>query len=161
MNAKDTNGATPRVLAQVRQVRTALTQVYGDLLDVGDLAPYSGEDYTNRLLSRALTAQAVRIVTGFNPEEAAATVIDGHADQGIDAIAVVDGPNPHVYLVQGKWSPQGKAAADRKAVLELLAGLRLIDDEDFAPFNPVAGSLPSTPSPSWTVGPCRSLRSSS
>jgi hypothetical protein len=136
MSAKRAGDGLPSVITQVRQVGGALRKVYGNLLDTGDLEGLPPDQQEPRLLSRALTAQAVRIVTGFSPQDAARTVIDGHADQGIDAIAVVDGPDPHIYLVQGKWSPEGKAAADRKAVLELFAGLRLIDDEDFAPFNP-------------------------
>ncbi|WP_261955242.1 AIPR family protein [Streptomyces nigrescens] len=123
---------------QVRQVRQALKSVYleSGLIDGSDLAGKTGEDLEKRMLSRALTAQAVRIVTGFSPQEAALTVIDGIADKGIDAIAVVDGPDPHVYLVQAKWSKDGKAKGERETVWELLAGLRLIDDEDFAAFNP-------------------------
>ncbi|MGW9478318.1 AIPR family protein [Saccharomonospora azurea] len=123
---------------QVRQVERALRSVYVDagLLDAGDLEGKPDEYRDPRLLSRALAAQAVRIVTGFSPREAAATVIDGVNDQGIDALAVVDGADPHVYLVQAKWSRKGKASSDRNAVMELLAGLRLIDEEDFAAFNP-------------------------
>lgn len=136
MDAHRTPENAPNVTTMVRQVGNGLKQLYGELLDVSDLDGMPDKEREPRLLSRALTAQAVRIVTGFNPEDAAATVIDGHADQGIDAIAVVDGPSPHVYLVQGKWSKDGKAKGERDAVLELLAGLRLIDDEDFAPFNP-------------------------
>ncbi|MGW6937694.1 AIPR family protein [Streptomyces xanthophaeus] len=136
MDAHRTPENAPNVTTMVRQVGNGLKQLYGELLDVSDLDGMPDKEREPRLLSRALTAQAVRIVTGFNPEDAAATVIDGHADQGIDAIAVVDGSSPHVYLVQGKWSKDGKAKGERDAVLELLAGLRLIDDEDFAPFNP-------------------------
>jgi hypothetical protein len=118
-------------------VGTALLKVYNNLLDTSDLeAKYSGEALEKRSTSRALAAQAVRIVTGFTPEEAASTVIDGDLDQGIDAIAVVEGNNPHVYLVQAKWSEKGYAKGEREAVLELLAGFRLIDEENFAPFNP-------------------------
>ncbi len=126
------------VILQVRQVKQALKTVYleSGLIDGSDLAGKTDEDLEKRMLSRALTAQAVRIVTGFSPQEAALTVIDGIADKGIDAIAVVDGPDPHVYLVQAKWSKDGKAKGEREAVWELLAGLRLIDDEDFAAFNP-------------------------
>ncbi|WP_344678410.1 AIPR family protein [Saccharopolyspora taberi] len=123
---------------QVRQVEKALRTVYVDagLLDASDLEGKPAEYREPRLLSRALAAQAVRIVTGFSPTEAALTVIDGLGDQGIDAIAIVDGPDPHVYVVQAKWSKDGKANSERTAVMELIAGLRLIDDEDFAPFNP-------------------------
>ncbi|MFB7605342.1 AIPR family protein [Streptomyces gardneri] len=126
------------VVLQVRQIEKALRTVYVDsgLLHVSDLEDKSPQEREPRLISRALTAQAVRMVTGFSPKEAADTVIDGIADQGIDAIAVVDGDDPHIYLVQAKWSQFGKAKSEREAVLELLAGLRLIDDEDFAAFNP-------------------------
>ncbi|CAN3982862.1 AIPR family protein [Kitasatospora purpeofusca] len=138
MGAEKDRGAARDVALQVRQVEKALRTVYVDsgLLHVGDLEGKSDQEREPRLLSRALTAQAVRMVTGFSPKEAADTVIDGMADQGIDAIAVVDGSDPHIYLVQAKWSQYGKARSEREAVLELLAGLRLIDDEDFGAFNP-------------------------
>ncbi|WP_370421873.1 AIPR family protein [Streptomyces sp. QH1-20] len=137
MNAQQAKGGQPDLNTQVRQVGNALQKVYGDLLDTSDLvAKHSGEAFETRRTSRALAAHAVRIVTGFSPEEAAATVIDGDLDQGIDAIAVVEGVKPHVYLVQSKWSAKGYAKGDREAVLELLAGFRLIDEENFAPFNP-------------------------
>ncbi|APU14113.1 MULTISPECIES: AIPR family protein [Actinoalloteichus] len=131
-------GSHGDVTLQVRQIEKALRRVYLDsgLLDVSDLDGKAEEERSPRLLSRALTAQAVRLVTGFSPQDAAQTVIDGAGDQGIDAIAVVEGPDPHVYLVQAKWSRKGRASSDRSAVQELLAGLRLIDDEDFAEFNP-------------------------
>ncbi|MFE7524113.1 AIPR family protein [Kitasatospora sp. NPDC057542] len=138
MTTKHAGGGEPDVALQVRQVRQALKAVYVDsgLIDGSDLVGKTGDDLEKRMLSRALCAQAVRIVTGFSPQEAALTVIDGIADKGIDAIAVVDGPDPHVYLVQAKWSKDGKAKGERETVWELLAGLRLIDDEDFAAFNP-------------------------
>ncbi|MFJ6237047.1 AIPR family protein [Streptomyces griseus] len=138
MNTARAGSGARDVTLQVRQVKQALKSVYLDsgLIDGSDLAGKTGEELEKRMLSRALTAQAVRMVTGFSPQEAALTVIDGIADKGIDAIAVVDGPDPHVYLVQAKWSRDGKAKGEREAVWELLAGLRLIDDEDFAAFNP-------------------------
>jgi hypothetical protein len=137
MSTLRSKNGKPDLITQVRQVATALRNVYGDLLDTSDLAAkYTGEAYETRRTSRALAAQAVRIVTGFSAQEAAATVIDGDLDQGIDAIAVVEGAEPHVYLVQAKWSAKGSAKDERQAVLELLAGLRLIDEENFAPFNP-------------------------
>jgi hypothetical protein len=125
------------VALQVRQTEAALRSVYINtgLLNLQDLEGRPEEERAPRALSRALAAQAVRIVTGWTAQDSALTVIDGVADQGIDAIAVVEKPNPHVYLIQAKWSKTGHAGADRSAVMELLQGLRLIDDEDFSPFN--------------------------
>src|SRR5690606_14970364 len=135
--------STPRgehtdVPRQVRQVARFLRNTYIEpgLLDLSDLDDKPEEERSPRELSRALAAQAVRVVTGFGPEQAAQTVIDGVADQGIDALAVVEGPDPHIYLVQAKWSKTGRAPSERSAVQELLHGLRLIDDEDYTPFNP-------------------------
>ncbi|MEU4619944.1 AIPR family protein [Actinoplanes sp. NPDC023801] len=134
------------VALQVRQVEAALRAFYVDsgLLNLDDLDGKPEEERAPRALSRALAAQAVRIATGWSQQDSALTVIDGIADQGIDAIAVVEGPEPHVYLVQAKWNKNGNASADRSAVMELLAGLRLIDDEDFAPFNLRGRSLAAT-----------------
>jgi AIPR protein len=138
MSAGKNKGGTDDTALQVRQVEKALRTVYVDtgLLHADDLDGKPEQEREPRLLSRALTAQAVRMVTGFSPKEAADTVIDGMADQGIDAIAVMDGSDPHIYLVQAKWSQYGKAKSEREAILELLAGLRLIDDEEFSSFNP-------------------------
>lgn len=140
---------------QVRQVEQALRNVYVDarLLDAGDLEGQSEEYREPRLLSRALTAQAVRIATGFSPQEAAAAVIDGANDQGIDAIAIVDGPAPQIYVVQAKWSKNGTASSDRSAVKELIDGLRLIDDEDFAAFNPRGQQLAELAKTTMNEGP--------
>ncbi|MET8871405.1 AIPR family protein [Nocardia sp. NPDC004604] len=148
-------GSHDEVPRQVRQVEKALRTVYVEsgLLDISDLEGKPAEELTPRVLSRALTAQAVRIVTGYSPAEAALTVIDGMADQGIDAIAVVEGSDPHVYLVQAKWSKNGNANSDRSAVMELLAGLRLIDDEDFTPFNPRGRQLAELAKSVMATGP--------
>ncbi len=155
MNKRNTGSGQGDVALQVRQIKQALRTVYLDpgLLDTSDLEGMSPDQQEPRLLSRALTAQAVRIVTGFSPQEAARTVIDGVADKGIDAIAVVDGPDPHVYLVQGKWSKDGTAKGERLAVMELLAGLRLIDDEDFAAFNPRGRQLAELAKTVMSKGP--------
>ncbi|MGW4588161.1 AIPR family protein [Amycolatopsis thermoflava] len=140
---------------QVRQVERALRRIYVDaeLLNVDDLDGKSPDERAPRLLSRALAAQAVRIVTGFSPQEAADTVIDGVNDQGIDAIAIVSGHTPHVYLVQAKWSQHGRASSERSAIMELLAGLRLIDEEDFAAFNPRGQHLATLAKEVMSSGP--------
>ncbi|MGW1142663.1 AIPR family protein [Streptomyces zhihengii] len=130
----------PDVPTQVRQVTKAFTDTYTELIDMSDWAGRPETQWANAMLSRALTAHAVRIVTGCSPREAAMTVIDGGADQGIDAIAIVEEP-AHVFLVQAKWSSKGTATAKTDAVHKLLAGLRLIDSEEFSQFNPKGREL--------------------
>ncbi|WP_405776347.1 hypothetical protein [Streptomyces sp. NBC_00859] len=81
------------------------------------------------------TTITTRMVTDWAPAQAAACVIDGGSDQGINAIAV-DADDAHIYLVQAKWSPTGTARADETAELKLFADLTLIDAGESRQFNP-------------------------
>jgi hypothetical protein len=117
-----------------RQVRAALERDYTSHVYAGDLQQYGATGAEQRLLSRALTALAVRIVAGVDPATAGGFVIDGIADQGIDGIALRKQP-PHVYLVQAKWSDTGAAKIDREAARELVSGLDYLDRERFSEFN--------------------------
>lgn len=120
---------------QVYQVRRSLLEDFTDLIDMSDFESYAADQREQALLSRSLAALAVRMVTGWGKEDAAASVIDGRDDQGIDAIAVTSNP-VQVFLVQAKWSDRGRATVRTDSVLKLLAGLRLIDSEESDQFNP-------------------------
>ncbi|MFD5658701.1 AIPR family protein [Streptomyces hirsutus] len=125
----------PDVPTQVRQTGRAFDETYTDLIDMSDFGNRPPEQTTPAFRSRALAAHAVRIMTGWTPEQAADCVIDGGQDQGIDAIAI-DEAAAHIYLVQAKWSPNGTVKADETAVQKLFAGLTLIDSGEAAQFNP-------------------------
>ncbi|WP_405947086.1 AIPR family protein [Streptomyces prunicolor] len=125
----------PDVPTQVRQVARAFDETYTGLIDMSDFGNRPPEQTTPAFRSRALAAHAVRIMTGWAPEQAADCVIDGGQDQGIDAIAIDEGKE-QIYLVQAKWSLTGSAKADETAVHKLFAGLRLIDSGEAAQFNP-------------------------
>ncbi|MGA5710113.1 AIPR family protein [Streptomyces cellulosae] len=125
----------PDVPTQVRQTARAFDETYTGLIDMSDFGNRPPEQTTPAFRSRALAAHAVRIMTGWTPEQAADCVIDGGQDQGIDAIAI-DEAAAHIHLVQAKWSPTGNARADETAVQKLFAGLTLIDSGESAQFNP-------------------------
>lgn len=132
----------PAVPAPVRQTTRAFDMTYSGLIDVSDFGNRPSDKIQPAFRSRALAAHAVRIMTGWTPEQAADCVIDGGQDQGIDAIAI-DEANAHIYLVQAKWSPEGTATADETAVHKLFAGLTLIDSGESAQFNPADRYSPS------------------
>lgn len=119
---------------RVHQIRTALLQQYQGLIYDEDLKGYGQQGYEQRFLSRALTAAAVREVTGCGHKTAGASVIDGEDDQGIDGVAVTEGTQ-EVWLVQAKWSDEGKGKLDTNAAHKLIAGLRLIEQRSFDRFN--------------------------
>ncbi len=118
----------------IHQIRTALLQQYTGLIYDEDLKGYDQSGYEKRFLSRALTAAAVREVTGCDHKAAGAAVIDGEDDQGIDGVAVTEGTQ-EVWLVQAKWSDDGKGKLDTNAAHKLIAGLRLIEQRSFDRFN--------------------------
>ncbi|MCT9932030.1 AIPR family protein [Planotetraspora sp. A-T 1434] len=115
-------------------MRTALLRNYSGLIYEEDLRGYDQAARDQRFLSRALAADAVRIVTGCDHEAAGRAVIDGDRDQGIDAIAVGEG-SPEVWLVQAKSSDAGTAKLSRDDALAFADGVRLVDGRNFDPFN--------------------------
>lgn len=123
-----------RMPIQIEHVRTALLRNYDGLIFTDDIGGYKGTDWAQRFLSRALAAEAVRMMTGCDYEAAGKSVIDGDRDQGIDAIAVGDNSRD-VWLVQAKWSDSGKARLDKADALKFADGVRLVADRNFAPFN--------------------------
>ncbi len=125
------NAAVP---LQVEHVRTAFLRNYAGLIYDTDLKKYDQAGKEQRFLSRALAAEAVRVLTDCDYETAGKAVIDGDRDQGIDAIAVGDSSRD-VWLVQAKWSDRGRAKIDKAEALKFADGVRLIANRQFEPFN--------------------------
>lgn len=130
----DTERRAATAPIHIHQIRTALLQQFQGLIYDEDLKGYDQQGYEQRFLSRALTAAAVREVTGCGHKTAGASVIDGEDDQGIDGVAVTEGTQ-EVWLVQAKWHDGGKGKLDTNAAHKLIAGLRLIEQRSFDRFN--------------------------
>jgi hypothetical protein len=88
----------------------------------------------NAFLSRALSAKAARVLTDCTSDEAAAGVIDGRNDFGIDAVAF-SASGSAMWLIQAKWSDKGRAGFDTAAAHKLIHGLKKLDNRDFDHFN--------------------------
>jgi AIPR protein len=119
---------------QVRHVRDALQREFSDLIDLSDYQSRQPSEREQAFLSRSLAALIVRNRTGIDSMAAAATVIDGYGDNGIDAVAVNAGI-PQLWLVQAKWSDQGRASLSVAEALKLVEGLTFIDQQRFDRFN--------------------------
>ncbi|GLZ05950.1 putative abortive infection phage resistance protein [Actinomadura sp. NBRC 104412] len=115
-------------------MRKALLDNYKGRIYEADLEDYPESEWQQRFLSRALAAEAIRLMTGCDFETAGRSVIDGDRDQGIDAIAVSENTRD-VWLVQAKWSDLGKAKIDKAEALKFADGVRLIGNRNFEPFN--------------------------
>jgi hypothetical protein len=85
-----------------------------------------------QLRSRGLAAMAVHMVAGIPDREAAHLVTDYFHDDGIDGFAVdkpESGP-PTIYLIQAKWSAEGKYNFKVTDATALLNGLTKLLAED-------------------------------
>ncbi|MBP2040134.1 AIPR family protein [Streptomyces avidinii] len=118
---------------ELYQMRAALTQAYRGIIDESDLQRNSEAERERAFLSRAVAATAIRRVTGWEHKACAEAVIDGSDDNGIDAVAVVDGTQ--VWLVQAKWSDKGTAGFHTDAARGFVDGLRLLEQRQFDAFN--------------------------
>ncbi|MFE1935934.1 AIPR family protein [Streptomyces sp. NPDC059474] len=118
----------------IRFVRNYLTHTYRPWIDLADVAQRSLHEQEMILLSRALAAQAVSLITSCSPAEAAASVVDGPGDSGIDAIAFSKGGSD-IWLVQAKWSDKGRARLGERDAAVLVTGLQRLADQRYEGFN--------------------------
>ncbi|MFD9162560.1 AIPR family protein [Streptomyces sp. NPDC059558] len=118
---------------ELHQMRAALTQAYRGIINESDLQRNSEAERERAFLSRAVAATAIRRMTGWEHKACAEAVIDGSDDNGIDAVAVVDGTQ--VWLVQAKWSDKGTAGFHTDAARGFVDGLRLLEQRQFDAFN--------------------------
>lgn len=119
---------------QVRHMRDAIIDEFGDRIDLSDVRERPEEEQRKSLLSRALAAFTARHIVGCSADEAADSITDGYNDQGIDAV-VVDESKSRLWLIQSKWSDDGKASLNQAAAGATAHGLKLILRSDYGSFN--------------------------
>jgi AIPR protein/Domain of unknown function (DUF4357) len=115
---------------RLRQLARALDERF--VPDVHRLGVNEENPDQKMLRSRGLAAMAAHMVAGIPDREAARRVTDYYHDDGIDGFAVEkaeSGP-PTIYLIQAKWSDEGRynfKETDAKALLGGLTKLRAKD----------------------------------
>lgn len=119
---------------QVAHVATAIKRDFAGLISMDDYVKKGEGEKEQAFLSRGLAALFARDVTGCDSATAAACVVDGRNDYGIDAVAVMDGA-PQIWLIQSKWSSKGTAGFGVGEALKLVNGLRRIDQRQYDRLN--------------------------
>jgi hypothetical protein len=118
-------------IVQLNQIKTRITDTVAPLIDVSDVK--AGEEDIARL-TRGLAAFVLVELMDASPEEAAAAVTDGFKDNGVDAVAI-DAENSVVYLVQSKWSKNGKGSPAAGDIHKFIQGFRDLVNAEFGRFN--------------------------
>ena len=117
---------------QFKQIRNKVLTTCGGLVDVTDVSP---DQQDNARLTRGLAAWALtQVAAGVSDAIAAAAITDGFGDNGIDAVLVAK-DNSVVYLVQSKWSQDGKGAPAVGEVHKFVQGVQDILNAKFDRFN--------------------------
>ncbi|GAA3509184.1 hypothetical protein FHR32_006626 [Streptosporangium album] len=115
------NEGPPLSILHINQLAAHIRRTLIPHLDLSDLrVPVDGNPAS---LSRGLAALGVQALTGFDAATAAACVIDGFDDNGIDAVAIDDN-HDRIFLVQAKWHAEGRKNVDQAEALKLTSGAR-------------------------------------
>jgi hypothetical protein len=120
--------------SDVRKVRRFLKDEFESLIYTADFEGGETPGNEQRLISRALTAFVARRLLSCTSDEAAAAVVDGNRDNGIDGIAIAV-TEDQIWLIQSKWSDQAKARFLLEDALKLKEGFELLDTREFLRFN--------------------------
>ena len=105
----------------INQIRKRLETLFKNNVDMSD-QKLGTKSYDDMLLSRSLAAYAIHHLAGCDPSDAAASIIDGANDNGIDAI-YFDESETKLYVVQAKWIHDGKGEPDNGSVKKFIAGI--------------------------------------
>lgn len=109
-------------ILQIQQVKNRLEAEIVGHVDVSDLAAHSEAALSSFKLTRALSAFVMMKRSGLTAAEAAQSVVDGGADNGLDGIAILPDESK-IILVQAKWSESGKGGAEAADMLKFRDGV--------------------------------------
>ncbi len=92
-------------IIHVNQIASKIRGLFADKLDLSDLSP-SDKEYDPKVLTRCLAAYAIYSIGGTSEADAAAAVVDGGEDNGIDAV-YYSPVTKRMVIVQSKWKRDG------------------------------------------------------
>lgn len=110
-------------IIHVNQIKTHVEKLFRSLIDMSDCANAKPDDELSHFLSRGLAAYAIHYLSGAEPKDAAAAIVDAGKDNGLDAIFFHE-PLKKLYVVQSKWIHNGSGEPDNGAVKKFVAGVR-------------------------------------
>lgn len=115
------------------QINKRLDSFISPLIDMSDQRDGT-TSFNEMKRSRALSAYIVHHFTDCSATDAAASVVDGGNDNGIDAIYFHD-IEEKLYIVQSKWINDGRGEPDNASVKKFTAGIRDLVSQNFDRFN--------------------------
>lgn len=106
-------------IIHVNHIQSAIDKRFRSLIDLSDAKSQEVED---ALLTRGLSAFVIAELSGAEDKIAAASVLDGYGDNGIDAL-YFDADERICYLVNSKWMKSGNGSVDVGSILKFKQGV--------------------------------------
>lgn len=116
----------------IRHIASKLHELYQGKIDVLD--GYNEEEKQTLFLTRSFAAYTLQILAGASIDCAAASVVDGRDDNGIDAI-FFDKKDKILWLVQSKWIKNGQGEPETGDTNKFKTGVSDIIDFELSRFN--------------------------
>ena len=118
----------------VRRLGVTLTRSFSSHINLSDYDGRAEPERNSALLTRSLAAYALTMAADVDPRVAAAAIVDGFDDNGLDSIQV-NKDEKRVYVVQSKWDNSGSGGLQLGDVQKFLQGFRDLVEARFDRFN--------------------------
>jgi hypothetical protein len=119
----------------INHLKSGIRGIFDGKISLDDIKKtFSSDEKERFFLTRGLAAYSLCILAGLDPDGAAAAVVDGYDDNGIDAIHF-DKVAKLLWIVQSKWINDGKGGPDNGEVKKFRDGIRDLIELDFQKFN--------------------------
>ena len=126
----------------VLHIKATLEKLFSEKINMSDYDKRPPDDKTNAFLSRSLSAYALMQEAKIDVDKAAASLVDGPDDSGIDAI-YWDQIKHLIYLVQSKWVTSGNGSPEQGDTQKFIKGFHNLLDLRFDKFSQVAAAHPA------------------
>ncbi len=123
----------------VTRIRTELERRFASLVNMSDYQDKGGAHHQNKFLSRAVAAFALVATESATDADAAAAIIDGFDDNGVDAI-YFNSADSKLVICQSKWMVNGRGSPSQADVQKLLAGVSRLVNLELDRFGSQVGS---------------------
>ena len=124
-----------------KRIEAKLDSILCNLIDMDDVGQTTGvAERKTILLTRALAAYCLIVVAHIEPKVAAAAVVDGGNDKGLDAIYIDQGSQT-VFLVQSKWPSKIGKSISQAEVMKFCSGVSAVLKDEWDLINPKIESM--------------------
>lgn len=118
----------------IERIKNALHKLFDQHIDMADFVRRAPEQREQCFLSRALAAYSLFLLADIAPQDAGTAVTDGFDDGGIDAL-YFDRSEHVLFIVQSKWSNDGRSSIQQGECAKFLNGFRKLINLELDDFN--------------------------